>query len=71
MTDAEFDEMKKRFPPYVTEDDRSLDVTTLLRLVEDRIADDKPVSRREMNGVEKVAIALGPLSGWKAAGWIS
>ena len=37
LTDAEFDEMKKRFPHHVTDDDRPLNFPTLLRLVEDRM----------------------------------
>jgi hypothetical protein len=44
LTNAEFEEVKKRFPHYVTDDDRPLGFPTLMRIIEDRIADDKPIT---------------------------
>lgn len=41
LTDADFAELKQRFPQYVTDDDRALDFATLLRKVEDGSVDDR------------------------------
>lgn len=48
LADAEFEELKKRFPSYVTDDDRALGFSTLMRIIEDRITEDETAKPRSV-----------------------
>ncbi len=41
IIDAEFHEIKRRFAGYVTDDDRKFSFSTLMRLIEERFAEDE------------------------------